>query len=125
MAGDGSAERRHLLILRRMSLWLDIASADGTELPPGSALRIEVRDASWADGPARVLHRVETRTPSRALLFPVELRLEAFSPDAIVWIHLDADGDGRVSAGDYITTQSYPLASRAPGRMRVELRRVG
>lgn len=109
----------------RMDLWLDIVAADGTELPPGSALRVEVRDASWADGPARVLHRIDTRTPSQAPVFPVELRLDAVASGAIVWAHLDADGDGKVSVGDYITTQSYPLASHDGARMRVELRRVG
>lgn len=109
----------------RMDLWLDIVAADGTELPPGSALRVEVRDASWADGPARVIHRMDTRTPSGASLFPVELRVDTLASGAIVWVHLDADGDGKVSVGDYITTQSYPLASHAAARMRVELRRVG
>lgn len=83
-----------------MDLWLDVVSADGTDLPPGSALTIEVRDASWADGPARVLHRVTTRTPAQEAQFPVELRLTPLPQDAIVWIHLDADGDGRVSIGD-------------------------
>jgi uncharacterized lipoprotein YbaY len=108
-----------------MSIWLDIASMDGAELPQGGSLRIEVRDASWADAPARVLHRLETQVPLHASLFPVELRLDTLPADAIVWVHLDADGDGRVSAGDYITTQSYPLTSRTSGRMRVELRRIG
>ncbi|KRA54930.1 hypothetical protein ASD77_10240 [Pseudoxanthomonas sp. Root65] len=108
-----------------MDLWLDIVAADGTALPPGSALKVEVRDGSWADGPARVLHRMETRTPADAALFRVELRLDALASGAIVWVHLDADGDGKVSVGDYITTQSYPLASHAAARMRVELRRVG
>lgn len=125
MASDAGADCRHFLILGLMSIWLDIASMDGAELPQGGALRIEVRDASWADAPARVLHRLETRVPLHASLFPVELRLDTVPADAIVWVHLDADGDGRVSAGDYITTQSYPLTSRTSGRMRVELRRIG
>ena len=41
-----------------------------------------------------------------------------------VWVHLDVDRDGRVSRGDYITTQSYPAAVSGPQEMTIQLKRV-
>jgi uncharacterized lipoprotein YbaY len=42
-----------------------------------------------------------------------------------IWAHLDIDGDGQVSRGDYITMQSYPvLTFGCPAEATVHLRLV-
>lgn len=42
-----------------------------------------------------------------------------------IWAHLDIDLDGKISSGDYITTQSYPvLTFDHPREVIVQLTRV-
>lgn len=43
----------------------------------------------------------------------------------IVRVHIDVDGDGAVSQGDYITTGYYPVTSRGnPTDITVAVQRV-
>jgi hypothetical protein len=41
-----------------------------------------------------------------------------------VWAHVDVDRDGKVSAGDYLTVQSFPLPRVATPRAEVTVKRV-
>jgi hypothetical protein len=42
-----------------------------------------------------------------------------------VRVHVDVDKDGKVSRGDYITTESYPVLTFGhPSRVRVRVRPV-
>jgi hypothetical protein len=45
-------------------------------------------------------------------------------PGLTVWAHVDVDGDGRVSKGDWVTVQSYPLPEGEAARLAVAVRRV-
>jgi uncharacterized lipoprotein YbaY len=60
---------------------------------------------------------------------PVSFRVSANVDDErnryIVSIHVDADGDGKVSSGDFLTTQSYPVLTLGyPDHVDVELTQV-
>lgn len=86
---------------------------------------VELRDTSLADAPAvsiKQLRATVNRTGSK----PVRITMDPGSlPDGTtVWVHLDVDRDGRVSRGDYITTQSYPAAVSGPQEMTIQLKRV-
>ena len=118
--------------MRCVALRVDVMvdPAAGERPPPGTPLRLELRDTSLADAPARVLARIETTVGegSGNVLASVEV------PDTgvtlrtppTVWAHADLSGDGRVTVGDYITTQSHPTPSPElqPSRLAVTLRPV-
>jgi len=42
----------------------------------------------------------------------------------VVRVHADVDGDGRVSRGDYVSMQSYPVTADTSGRMEIVVREV-
>ena len=92
-----------------MKLHLVIASHSGEPLPAGRPLVVEVRDIEYEDAPAHVLERLRTTIPDNATSVDVTIDVATPTRSAIVWAHVDADADGRVSAGDYITVESYPL----------------
>jgi hypothetical protein len=41
-----------------------------------------------------------------------------------VWAHIDTDSDGRVSRGDYINVQSFPVPAGSNPRLPVVLKRI-
>lgn len=46
------------------------------------------------------------------------------TPGLTAWAHVDVDGDGRVSKGDWVTVQSYPVPGGVAARVAVSVRRV-
>ena len=107
-----------------MALQLTIVAAGDEPLPAGSPLRIELRDTSYADAPAKLLKRVDTTVARRGRTTTVSVPLDAEVPDgATVWAHNDVDRDGRVSSGDFLSMESYPVTSAAQ-KITIRLRRV-
>jgi hypothetical protein len=105
----------------------------GEPPPPGTTLRVEVRDVAYADAPAEVLGAAATEVAgavagasaeARPVLGAVTCEVERAPEMGVVWCHIDVDGDGRVSAGDYITTQSWPVPPGGAGEMTVTVRRI-
>ena len=94
-------------------------------MPPGSPLRVELRDTSVADAPAVRIKEVR-ETVDRAGSKPVRITMDPGSlpQGTTVWVHLDVDRDGRVSKGDYITVQSYPAAVSGSQEMTIQLKQV-
>src|SRR6266498_3875269 len=98
---------------------------EGTERPPASApLVIQVLDTTYADAPAQVVAHTSAHVASEGeTLQTVEI---AFTPtgtaDYHVRAHVDVDGDGAVSLGDFVTTAAYPATGRDP--VRVAVRKV-
>lgn len=109
-----------------MTFKLTIVAADGAPLPPGSALRVEMRDTSLADAPAIVLTRVDVavakRRRTRSVSVPVELT--AVPDGTTAWAHLDVDHDGRVSRGDYVSVESYPVTASSDKSLTIRLKKV-
>ncbi|HEX2221327.1 MAG TPA: hypothetical protein VHK06_02265 [Candidatus Limnocylindria bacterium] len=99
---------------------------EGQERPPaGSPVRVELRDTSYADAPAVTLASGTGRVADDGdALARVELEVDRVPDGTTVWAHVDVDGDGRVSSGDFITMASWPVAQRVEARLPVGVRRV-
>jgi uncharacterized lipoprotein YbaY len=107
------------------ALTLNIQLPEGASIPQGSPLLVELRDTSLADAPAVSLkqHR-STVNRTRAKSLPITIEPGSIPDGTTVWVHLDVDRDGRVSPGDYITVESYPVTVSGPREMTIRLRRV-
>lgn len=96
-------------------------------LPPGASVVAEIRDTSYADALAVPLAATRTGVPQSGAIqnLATEFHVDLVPEGATVWVHVDADGDGRVSQGDFITMQSYPIAPNfGQQTLRVTVRRV-
>jgi len=97
------------------------------EMPPaGAPVIVEAQDTSLADAPARVVARARAvvRRPEDGVVATVALSLEASREDWTIWVHIDVDDDGRISVGDFITMESFPLSAAVGGQLTVRVRRV-
>jgi hypothetical protein len=82
--------------------------------PPTTALMvIELRDTSYADGPAPVV--ASSRLPNTAVApgrqCPFEFSAPEMPPSSALSIrcHVDISGDGAVTSGDLLSTESIPV----------------
>jgi len=110
-----------------MELLLDIVGFGAEPLPAGSPITVEIRDTSLADAPAIILHQLRSTVPSAnttTMAVPVRLGLAAVPDGTTVWVHIDTDHDGRVSQGDYVTVESYPVTSEPTQRLTVRVKKV-
>jgi uncharacterized lipoprotein YbaY len=101
--------------------------------PHGSAtVYVRVEDVTEADAPAatvaeEVLRAVELPAGGGTLHAVVRIPEDRVQQNArySVRVHVDADGDGKVSGGDWISTQSHPVLTRGqPRSATVPLKRV-
>lgn len=100
--------------------------------PSGAAvLRVRLENVSVADRPSAVVSSAEVSVPEPTDGGGVEVSLAVPAADIderdsySVFAHLDLDGSGDVSAGDALTTQTYPVLTRgAPDRVEVSLVRI-
>lgn len=102
-------------------------SVSGSERPAaGLPVRVEVRDTTFEDAPAPTIASAtgRVRDDSRGILERLELDVEALPDSAIVWVHIDVDGDGRLSIGDFVTTVSYPVPHVEQAEMDVAVKRI-
>jgi hypothetical protein len=86
----------------------------------GSLLHIYVEDTTYADAPARVLlHLTRPADPRRDGTLVIDIDAPAIPPGVVCTVraHLDLDGDNAISAGDYITTETYPCADSVVMRL--------
>ncbi len=105
---------------------------DSAESFGGATLRVFLQDTSLADADAvnvaeQVTENVSYDAGARTAL-PFELHGEPPDESAhyTVRVHVDLDGDGRVSRGDFINTESYPVLTRGrPREVTVKVERVG
>ncbi len=104
---------------------VEVVTAAGARPPAGSPVRVEVRDAAREDAEAPLLGEAGSVVADGALtwLATVEVRAPDAPPGAvrrpIVVVHVDVDRDGAISAGDYLTTSSYPVPD-GEGEVRVQ-----
>lgn len=99
----------------------------GDERPPiASPIRVEVRDTSLADAPARTVGVAEGQVRGQlgSWVETVEVEVRDAPPRCTVWALVDADRDGRVSRGDFVTQASFPVEVRDEARVAVTVRRV-
>jgi Type III secretion system lipoprotein chaperone (YscW) len=105
---------------------LKIIIVSDTPLPPGSSVKVEIRDTSLADAPAIVLHRVAADVPKtgRTTTVTVPIELTEVPDGTTVWAHVDADRDGRVSKGDYVSVESYPVRLVPVQNLTIRVKKV-
>ena len=110
-----------------MALRVAVLADPGAERPaPGTPLRVELRDTSLADAPARTLHVAEARVePGEDPLLATVVLPDA-PPGATVWARAAASGEDRVSRGDWVTTAAHPVPSpeEAPARLEITVKPV-
>ena len=85
------------------------------DAPAGKArvVRIEVRDVSALDAPSTVIASTDLRDVDVAPRARVPFAIDVPDVDPArhlnVRAHVDVAGTGRVSTGDYLTTESVPV----------------
>jgi Type III secretion system lipoprotein chaperone (YscW) len=109
-------------------LLVDVVVEGAERPPPGSPIRVEVRDTSLADteAPLLVESAAEVTSGSSSRLGSVELEIPDGELDPRrrfdVFAHVDVDANGAFTPGDFITTRSYPLPQDgAAGEVKLEL----
>jgi uncharacterized lipoprotein YbaY len=98
----------------------------------GTQLLVRLSDVSYEDGPAPLLAEAKIRTlrPTELAAGSVPFSLECPDPapgrSYAVRVHLDFDGNGAVSRGDFVSTQRFPVAESdaAASPLRIRLERV-
>jgi uncharacterized lipoprotein YbaY len=97
----------------------------------GATLYVRLEEVTTADAAARIVSEEVRRDvaldPGADERLTSSLTGGAPNPRASysVRAHVDIDGDGQVSAGDFISTQSYPvLTSGHPDQVSVLVQRV-
>jgi uncharacterized lipoprotein YbaY len=111
-----------------------VTFAPGSTIPAGwetkpAVGRVKLVVVTLADSPSIDVTSASFTAKNGAPI-PFELALEGTTIDPSrsysVQAHLDVDGDGQVSTGDYVTVQSYPVLTHGHGSVvDVELVAVG
>lgn len=109
----------------------EIKFAGKPALPPSAKTYVRLLNTSLADAPSNVVAEqvIDHIASSLSKNERVAFRLE---PDSIderdsytVSVLVDLDGDGKVSKGDYISMQSYPvLTFGSPSEVSIEVKQV-
>jgi uncharacterized lipoprotein YbaY len=97
------------------------------EVPAGATAYVRVEDVSRVDSAAPVVAE-EALTDLSPPPQQVALAVGDVEPrdDYSVRVHVSLNGSRDVDAGDYVTTQAYPVLTRgATDQTRVRLQRVG
>lgn len=110
---------------RGMRLTVCVSSLGDARPPAGAPIYVQARDTTFEDGPAPVFASASGAVRAEGeLLDTVDLDVESLPDSSIVWVHVDVDGDGRVSQGDFVTTVSYPIPKGSDVEMPVTVKRI-
>src|SRR5262249_45660269 len=92
---------------------------------------VRLLDTSLADAPARVVAEAvltglgDQAAAGGTLAFTLRGRVDDPTSRLTVGVHVDLDGDGAVSRGDYLNTASVPVLTRGhPNQVRVPVQKV-
>jgi uncharacterized lipoprotein YbaY len=109
----------------------EITFAERPDLPSGAKAYVRLLDTSEADAlSSKVAEQVLTDIASRAnrgeaLPFALDGKIRNERASYTVSVLIDLDGDGEISAGDYINMQSYPVLTYGfPDHVSVEVKRI-
>ncbi len=104
---------------------------DGGRPFTGAQMRIMLEDVSRLDAPSisiveQVIDGVSYDSSSgTSLEFSLHGAIPNERANYAVRVHVDVDRDGRVSRGDYITMESFPVLTHGhPDRVTVRVREV-
>ncbi len=107
-----------------------IVFEESVTLPAGTTAEVRVEEVSRADAAATVVARDVVRgldAWSDQQIEPFSIHGEALDPRLryTVRVHVDVDGDGEVSVGDYISAASHPIAwDHLPATISIVVRLV-
>ena len=97
----------------------------------GATLYVTLEDVTYTDDDAITVGKVVITNVAYNPLSPDNLTFEVpfqlLNPRALysVRVHIDLNGDGRISTGDYVNTQAYPVLTRGnSSAASVRVRRV-
>src|SRR5262245_28208247 len=107
-----------------MKVVAEIESDEESGPPIGAPVIVQVRDTTRQDAPAVILGEARSRVAEGEHLAVVNVEWREAAPRLSVWALVDVDGDGRISSGDYVTKQSYPVPPRDGARIRLVVKRV-
>jgi len=105
---------------------------EGGILPfSGATIYLRIEDVSRADAPSIVIVEkilkdisIDAKSP-RNIPFSIHLPTEWERMRYALSVHIDVDGDGKISIGDYITSRNYPIEnSDCSQRLEVSVIRV-
>ena len=100
---------------------------DGSEpLPEGARVRVEVRDTSFADALPNVVASasgVIAGSPTGGIE-GLTLAVDSRPDSAVVWVHVDVGGTGRVAKGDFVSMEADPLPVENDAHLAVRVREV-
>jgi uncharacterized lipoprotein YbaY len=90
---------------------------------------VRLEEVSRADAPSRIVAeqvlRGVTYEPGQPLQFELRGTVPADRASYRLRVHVDVDGDGQVSRGDYVSTESIPVTpSTAHLPLQVRVHRV-
>jgi hypothetical protein len=109
-----------------MALTLNVDFEGGERPPAGSPVRVEARDMSLADADPEVIGQAsgEVVAGYGSRLAVLQIVPSGRPATSTLWAHVDCDRDGRVSKGDLITTESFPIPSQDDTELTVRVRLV-
>lgn len=95
----------------------------------GSVAYIRILNAEKADVESKIIAETNILIPdglksSKNIPFEIEIGEIEFNRNCILFAHLDLNDDKKISLGDYITMQSYPLNREPFYFYNIELHRV-
>lgn len=109
----------------------EIIFDEGTRSFSGATVYARLEDVSRADAPSKVVVEQVIRNVSHqaghSRTLPIDLRGKIPNEEAsyVVRVHVDVDGDGQVSRGDYISMESHPVLTFGyPNQVVVRMREV-
>lgn len=109
----------------------EVVFDEGTPSFNGATLFVSLHDTSYADAPAETvtsLVQADVSYDAHArnhLPFVLRGQIHDETATYTVSVHLDLDGDGKVSRGDYINVQSYPVLTRGhPDFVTIRVKQV-
>jgi uncharacterized lipoprotein YbaY len=89
---------------------------------------VRLEDTSRADAPSRIVAEQTLSGAALAEGTPLRFELRGALPGGgpcNLRVHVDVDGDGQVSPGDYVSMESYPVTtSTAQQDLQVHVHRV-
>jgi len=97
----------------------------------GAAVYVRLMDVSYADAPARMVseYHISSLPAGTSTAHKIPFEFEADIVDTkghySLAAHIDLDKDGKVSIGDYITMESFPVSVGSPSTFHVvRVRRI-
>jgi hypothetical protein len=110
-----------------VAITVEVVVAGQPRPPKGVPIIVQIRDTGYQDAPATVLGEargvVSGSKDDLLAAIRVDVNADTLPRHTTVWAHVDVDNNARVSGGDYVTMQSYPVSGPS-AKTRVAVKQV-